>query len=89
MEKLIDKVDKAIRAEFPGAQTELELIDGKVHGYVLWKKFVGVGSFDRVCQLSAALRHYLGKDYRKRVSTILPFTPQEWKVMREESLLNL
>ncbi|HET6246538.1 MAG TPA: hypothetical protein VFE47_02480 [Tepidisphaeraceae bacterium] len=85
MAKLIDKVSKALEAEFPGATTELELVDGKVWGYVLWKKFVGMESIDRVCRLSAALRHYLGKDYRKRVSSILPFTPLELKIMREEN----
>jgi hypothetical protein len=85
MEPIINKVDKALKSEFPGATTELELVDGKVWGYLLWKRFVGVSSFDRVCRLSAALRHYLGKDYRKKVMSILPFTPLEMSIMREES----
>jgi hypothetical protein len=84
MDTIINQVDSVLRTEFPGATTELELVDGKVWGYLLWNKFVGVDSADRVRRLSTALRRNLGKDYRNKISSIHPVTPREMKVMREE-----
>ena len=84
MEKIIKDVDSALRAEFPGAVTELELVNGKVWGYVLWDDFLDVSAVDRVTRVGAALRHYLGKNYRTKVLGIFPHTPLEISIMREE-----
>ena len=84
METIIDKVDKALREEFPGAATELELDDGKVWGFVIWKKFVGIDTPDRFCQLREALIRHFGKNYRRRISSIFPLSTYEMNVRREE-----
>ncbi len=84
METIIEKVDKVLREEFPGAVTELELYEGRAWGFLVWKKFVGVDDIDRSRQLAAVLSRHFGKNYRRRISSIFPLSTYEMKLRKEE-----
>ena len=84
MDPLLKEIDTVVRENFPGAVTELQLVDGRAWGFVLWKKFQDIREGERVSRLHDVLRQHFGRNHRKKLSTILPFTPWEMKIMREE-----
>lgn len=82
MEDLINKVAEILRHEFPGSTSELELLDDKVTGFVLWDGFSDVDEMDRQTRVSETLKNALGPEFRKFASIIFAVTPNELTSIR-------
>jgi len=81
MEKIVDHV---LRESFPGAKTELELLEDRVTSFLLWDGFEGHDRPDRRKQVNGILAARMGPDFRDHVSMIFTMTPAEMSLMRGE-----
>ena len=84
MEKIIADVDQILRDGFPGATTELELLDERVTGFLIWEGFEGLEQMDRRKPVNKVLIDALGPNFREHVSMIFLMTPAEMSAMRGE-----
>jgi len=87
MAQLIDKLQTVLRADFPGASAELEIVPPakKIGGFLIWAGFEGIEQIDRQRQLARVLRKRLSSEDASRVTTILTLTPAESAVMKESA----
>lgn len=86
MGPFLKKLDRLLRAGFDGATTELENFktDRKVGGFLIWDGFVGVDMTERVRSIWALFERELPRPELKWITLIMPFTPAEMVVRREE-----
>jgi hypothetical protein len=84
MENTLDKVDRVLRENLPGATTELELLAPlkKVSGFVYWDGFANDEQLVRQRKVWRILRKALTKKEQIKVSAILTLTHEESNLMR-------
>lgn len=86
MDTFLKKLDRLLRDEFRGATTELERWEPprSAGGFLIWEGFMGIDPRDRVKRVYDTLRDRLEEKDLGRVATIMPVTPIEMKVRREQ-----
>lgn len=86
METFLKKLDRVLRGEFHGASTELDRWEGRrlAGGFLVWKGFLGIDPEDRVKRVYEALRHRLQERELERIALIMPVTPLEMRLRREQ-----
>ena len=86
METMMNKLDRSMKLRFPGAQTELDPFEppSRVGGLVIWDGFEGMGMELRVKKVYEAMKKDLKPAELKRVAIIIPLTPEEMIIRRDE-----
>jgi hypothetical protein len=80
---MVERVDKILKAEFPGMELDLETMSsGRITGDVIWSGFKALDHIDRLQLIRDVLRRDLGDESRE-VSILLTFTPEELRSMQE------
>jgi hypothetical protein len=92
MAAFLKKLDRLVKDSFPQSSTELEQLESsskptKVGGFVVWSGFSGVDTRDRVRAVWDVLERGLTEREMSRISVILPYTPIEMEMRREELAL--
>ena len=86
METMMNRVDQAIKRRFSGATTELDPFDppSRIGGLIVWKGFVGVDMELRVKKVYDAIKEELKPADVKRIAILIPLTPEEMSIRRQE-----
>jgi hypothetical protein len=86
METFLKKLDRLLRDEFHGATTQLERWEPPrtAGGFLIWEGFKGIDPRDRVKRVYDALRDRLHENELGQVALIMPVTPIEMKVRKEQ-----
>src|SRR5436190_18776810 len=86
METLMTKLDDLVKRRFPGAMTELDPFDppSRVGGLIVWKGFAGVDPELRVKKVYDAIKEELKPAEMKRIAILMPLTPEEMTIRKQE-----
>ncbi len=85
MEEIVEKVNAALEAAFPGIEVALVAKKSvtRIGGFVIWSGFSGVSQLERQSRLWKVLKAKLSQDEELKLGTILTITPQEVAAMDE------
>jgi hypothetical protein len=84
MDKLLNKVKRVLKREFPGARLSLDA-GATVGGEVIWDGFNRMPTRERVDLVFRVLKESLPPEAHGRIGGFLTFTPKEDAIMREEA----
>ncbi len=88
MDAIAHKVKNILTNYF--AEDEIKLDNepnGRVSGFIVSKKFLGMDDLKRQVLISGLLRNNISKQERERILGFFPFTPEEYRAYRAPSLL--
>ena len=82
---VIIKIRKVLTDSFKGAQTEIKESEtsGKIFGFLIWKRFVGVDQLKRQQRMWKVLTKKLTRHEQIQISAIFATTSEERTIVHE------
>jgi hypothetical protein len=86
MDKVLQKLKKALKEEFPSAKLELERNgpSAKIGGSIIWRGFSGKDDTGRVERVWRTIRRSMTQAEQEQLTFFFPLSPVEQKVRLRE-----